>query len=75
MRDRKFRGVVNVDIRDSVPDWSPFEAPKAQAEGVEGLGVGGEQESNVHGRCSVRSGDDFPVAPRRKAPGVEARAR
>ena len=24
-----FKGVVNVDIRDSVPDWSPFEAPKA----------------------------------------------
>ena len=24
-----FSGVVNVDIRDSVPDWSPFEPPKA----------------------------------------------
>jgi arylsulfatase A-like enzyme len=24
-----FRGVVNVDIRDSVPDWAPFEPPKA----------------------------------------------
>jgi arylsulfatase len=24
-----FRGVVNVDIRDSEPDWSPFEAPRA----------------------------------------------
>ena len=24
-----FRGVVNVDIRESVPDWSPFEPPKA----------------------------------------------
>ena len=24
-----FRGVVNVDIRDSEPDWSPFEPPKA----------------------------------------------
>jgi arylsulfatase len=24
-----FRGVVNVDIRDSQPDWSPFEPPKA----------------------------------------------
>jgi arylsulfatase A-like enzyme len=24
-----FKGVVNVDIRDSVPDWSPFEPPKA----------------------------------------------
>jgi hypothetical protein len=23
------RGVVNVDIRGSVPDWSPFEPPKA----------------------------------------------
>ncbi len=24
-----FKGTVNVDIRDSVPDWSPFESPKA----------------------------------------------
>jgi arylsulfatase A-like enzyme len=24
-----FGGVVNVDIRDSVPDWTPFEPPKA----------------------------------------------
>jgi arylsulfatase A-like enzyme len=24
-----FRGVVNVDIRDSQPDWAPFEPPKA----------------------------------------------
>ena len=24
-----FRGVVNVDIRDSEPDWSPFEPPTA----------------------------------------------
>ncbi len=26
---KPFNGVVNVDIRDSVPDWAPFEAPKA----------------------------------------------
>jgi len=26
---KQFAGVINVDIRDSVPDWSPFEAPKA----------------------------------------------
>jgi arylsulfatase len=26
---KPFRGVVNVDIRDSEPDWSPFEPPKA----------------------------------------------
>ena len=26
---KPFKGVVNVDIRDSVPDWSPFEPPKA----------------------------------------------
>jgi arylsulfatase A-like enzyme len=24
-----FRGTINIDIRDSVPDWTPFEAPKA----------------------------------------------
>ena len=26
---KKFEGTVNVDIRDSVPDWTPFEPPKA----------------------------------------------
>src|SRR4051794_8249924 len=26
---RAFEGKINVDIRDSVPDWSPFEPPKA----------------------------------------------
>jgi hypothetical protein len=24
-----FKGTVNVDIRDSVPGWSPFEPPRA----------------------------------------------
>jgi arylsulfatase A-like enzyme len=24
-----FKGVINVDVRDSEPDWSPFEPPKA----------------------------------------------
>ena len=25
----RFNGTINVDIRDSVPDWAPFEPPKA----------------------------------------------
>jgi arylsulfatase len=25
----QFKGTINVDIRDSIPDWSPFGAPKA----------------------------------------------
>jgi arylsulfatase A-like enzyme len=25
----KFHGVANLDIRDSVPDWAPFDAPRA----------------------------------------------
>ena len=25
----RFRGTINLDIRDSVPDWAPFEPPKA----------------------------------------------
>ena len=24
-------GVINLDIRDSVPDWEPYEQPKAPA--------------------------------------------
>jgi arylsulfatase A-like enzyme len=26
---QEFKGTINVDIRDSTPDWSPFEPPKA----------------------------------------------
>jgi len=29
MTREPFKGTINVDIRDSVPDWSPFEPPKA----------------------------------------------
>ena len=28
---RAFQGVVNMDIRDSVPDWAPYEQPKAKS--------------------------------------------
>jgi arylsulfatase len=31
MAQLRFQGVINVDIRDSVPDWGPFEPPKAPA--------------------------------------------
>ena len=26
---KPFKGTINVDIRDSEPDWTPFEPPKA----------------------------------------------
>ena len=29
MGQRPFKGTINVDIRDSEPDWAPFEPPKA----------------------------------------------
>ena len=29
MSSTEFRGTINVDIRDSEPDWTPFEAPRA----------------------------------------------
>ncbi len=29
MPQRPFAGTINVDIRDSIPDWTPFEPPKA----------------------------------------------
>jgi hypothetical protein len=31
---KAFKGTINVDIRDSVPDWAPFEPPKAGVRGV-----------------------------------------
>jgi hypothetical protein len=30
-----FNGVINVDIRDSTPDWTPFEPPRAPEGGAE----------------------------------------
>jgi arylsulfatase len=27
---KKFRGKIDIDIRDSVPDWAPYEQPKAK---------------------------------------------
>ena len=30
-----FKGVINVDIRDSIPDWAPFETPKAPDGGTQ----------------------------------------
>ena len=33
-----FKGKINIDIRDSVPDWSPFEPPRAP-EGAAERGV------------------------------------
>ena len=29
MVSEPFKGTINVDIRDSVPDWTPFEPPRA----------------------------------------------
>ena len=26
---KPFKGIVNLDIRDSTPDWEPYEQPKA----------------------------------------------
>ena len=26
---KPFKGVINIDVRDSVPDWEPFQQPKA----------------------------------------------
>lgn len=29
-KQKEFKGKINVDIRDSVPDWTPYEQPKAK---------------------------------------------
>lgn len=29
---REFRGVISMDVRDSTPDWAPFQPPKAAAD-------------------------------------------
>ena len=31
MATKPFKGVINLDIRDSTPDWEPYEQPKAPA--------------------------------------------
>ena len=27
--NKQFKGTIDIDIRDSVPDWAPFEPPRA----------------------------------------------
>src|SRR4051794_41782004 len=49
----QFRGTINVDIRDSEPDWTPFEPPKAP-EGAPNvvyivLGAGGFSALSCYG--------------------------
>ena len=29
MAGKQFKGTVSIDIRDSTPDWAPFEPPRA----------------------------------------------
>ena len=31
MPSKTFKGVINLDVRDSIPDWGPYEQPKAPA--------------------------------------------
>jgi hypothetical protein len=26
---KPFKGIINIDVRDSVPDWEPYAQPKA----------------------------------------------
>jgi hypothetical protein len=35
---KRFNGTINIDIRDSVPDWAPFEPVRAP-EGAPSVGV------------------------------------
>jgi hypothetical protein len=28
---KPFKGVIELDVRDSKPDWTPFELPKTEA--------------------------------------------
>jgi hypothetical protein len=28
---KPFQGTINIDIRDSVPDWEPYKQPEAKA--------------------------------------------
>ena len=32
---KPFKGTINVDIRDSKPDWEPFEPPMAPAQYID----------------------------------------
>ena len=35
---KPFKGVVNIDVRDSIPDWEPYEQPNAP-DGAPNLGL------------------------------------
>jgi hypothetical protein len=48
MTEQTFAGRIEVDIRDSTPDWSPFEPPKALAGAPNALGQRIEPGQHPH---------------------------
>ena len=50
---KPFTGTINVDIRDSEPDWTPFEPPVAPADRPEPGGTIRQVRVNVSGQPYV----------------------
>ena len=63
---KRFRGVINIDDRDSVPDWEPYLQPTAPPGGdprrTHAVGGGAATRGPVTlGASFVREGDAMPT--------------
>jgi hypothetical protein len=53
----RFNGVVGVDIRDSVPDWTPQRRAAARVDGP-ALGAANQQPNRPRPQVGERADDD-----------------
>lgn len=61
MSKKKFKGIINLDIRDSKPDWDPY-TPKRAPEGAPCLAAPRPVMSTGTRRCvSVRERKRLPM--------------
>src|SRR5215471_1319277 len=57
-----FKGVINVDIRDSTPDWAPFEPPKAPCSPTRSCLLNGRNHTRNSMACITEAAIGFPNA-------------
>ncbi|QIK62047.1 arylsulfatase [Leucobacter viscericola] len=67
--DKKFNGVINLDVRDSVPDWTPFVADKAP-EGAPNILIVLYDDTGLAAWSTYGGGINMPTLDRLAANGL-----
>jgi hypothetical protein len=67
---KPFKGVINLDVRDSVPDWGPYLAETAHVLGVEFVKESLGDRHETHGTAKLHVDDEVVgEAPLKTQPG------